>query len=149
MKVVGLRAKGGCPCARCLVSADSIPQMGTPGDREVRTVQKRADDDEKKQRVKKARDLIYGKKNYAVDSAKVEDLLKPTSLTPATVCMMCHKFTLHLTQAIVECLLPAPICAWTRYLRCPRVRHTSRSRDWRMEIALRTPSAVVRGGRRR
>ncbi|TEB22839.1 hypothetical protein FA13DRAFT_1715795 [Coprinellus micaceus] len=84
MKVVGLRAKGGCPCARCLVLADSIPQMGTPGDREVRTVQKRADDDEKKQRVKKARDLIYGKKNYAVDSAKVEDLLKPTSLTPAT-----------------------------------------------------------------
>ncbi|TEB18673.1 hypothetical protein FA13DRAFT_1719668 [Coprinellus micaceus] len=84
MKVVGLRAKGGCPCARCLVSADSIPQMGTPGDCEVRTVQKRADDDKKKQRVKKARDLIYGKKNYAVDSAKVEDLLKPTSLTPAT-----------------------------------------------------------------
>ena len=87
MRVVGLRTKGGLPCARCLVPVDAIPQMGTPGDRDIQTLQKRTDDDAKKQHVKKARDLVYGKKNYAVDSDKVEGLLKPTSLTPATVRM--------------------------------------------------------------
>ena len=87
MRVVGVRASGGFPCARCLVSVQEIPQLGTVEDRNIRALKVRADNDTRKKVVAQARGLIYGKKNYAVDAEKVEELLKPTSLVPAKVRM--------------------------------------------------------------
>jgi predicted RNA-binding protein with PUA domain len=46
----------------------------------------------KRKKVEGARKLIYGKKNYAVDADKVEELLKPTSLVPAKVCSLLNTF---------------------------------------------------------
>ncbi|KAJ3533663.1 hypothetical protein NMY22_g7246 [Coprinellus aureogranulatus] len=83
MRVVGLRANGGCPCPRCLVPADAISRMGTVEDREVRRTRRRVDDETRKMKVENARKFIFGSSNYAVDAAKVEGLLKDTSLTPA------------------------------------------------------------------
>ena len=85
MKFVGVRASGDFPCARCLVPVAQIPGLGTLSDRNLRTSQQRVDGPTSKKKVQEARKLIYGKKNYAVDADKVEDLLKPTSLVPAKV----------------------------------------------------------------
>ena len=98
MRAVSLRSKGDRPCSRCLVTTDAIPQMGTPGDREIRTSQRRVDDDARKRIIKKARGLIYGKSNYAVDTDKVEVLLKPTSLTPAAVCTTSRQLITRLSH---------------------------------------------------
>jgi hypothetical protein len=85
MRVVGVRANGDFPCSRCFVSATEIPYMGTASDRDTRVSKPRKDNDSRKDKITKARNLIYGKKNYAVDAEKVEALLKPTSLVPSTV----------------------------------------------------------------
>ena len=84
MRVVGVRATGDFPCARCLAPANEISQMGTSLDRDLRLSRKRVDDASRKKLVEQARKLIYGK-NYAVDADKVEALLKPTSLVPSKV----------------------------------------------------------------
>lgn len=44
----------------------------------------RVDDDANRRKVETARDIIY-KKNYAVDSAAVEAILKGESLVPSSV----------------------------------------------------------------
>ena len=90
MRVVGVRTTGDFPCARCLVSIPQIPQLGTMADRTLRTSQLHVDDDIKRKKVEDARNLIFGKKHYAVDAEKVEDLLKPTSLVPAMVRSLHH-----------------------------------------------------------
>ena len=85
MRVVGVRAVGDFPCARCLVPVNEISQMGTSLDQDSRLLRKRVDDTSRKNNVEQARKLIYGHKNYAVDADKVEKLLKPTSLVPSRV----------------------------------------------------------------
>ncbi|KAJ3549152.1 hypothetical protein NMY22_g988 [Coprinellus aureogranulatus] len=80
-RVVGIRNIGECPCPRCFIKLGEIAQLGTEDD-ETRRGQKRVDDDERREKVEKARALIYDK-NYAVDADKVNDLLQPTSLVPA------------------------------------------------------------------
>ncbi|TEB31764.1 hypothetical protein FA13DRAFT_1791092 [Coprinellus micaceus] len=84
MRLVGVRTNGDFPCPRCLVSVAEIPHLGMVSDRNLRVARQRKDDDTRKQKVDQARNLIYGKKNYAVDADKVEILLKPTSLVPST-----------------------------------------------------------------
>lgn len=95
MKVVGVRSTGDFPCARCLVSVKEIPQMGQASDRDVRISKRRVDDDTSKKKVRDARAYIFGKKNYAVDSDKVEGLLKPTSLVPSKVGGPCRVWGEH------------------------------------------------------
>ncbi len=48
---------------------------------ELRRTQSRRDDEERRNKVKKAREYIY-EKGYVVSSSYVEDLLKETSLVP-------------------------------------------------------------------
>ena len=47
----------------------------------------RVDDDDRRCKIELARDIIY-KKNYAVDNANVEAILKPQSLVPTDVSLV-------------------------------------------------------------
>lgn len=53
----------------------------------------RRDTDERRAKVEQARSLIYGD-GYAVNSTKVDDLLKSESLVPTLVSVLCHHFEL-------------------------------------------------------
>jgi hypothetical protein len=61
--------------------------MGMVQDMKQRTILARVDDEARRAKVATAREIIY-KKNYAVDSAPVEKILKPQSLVPNSVSAM-------------------------------------------------------------
>jgi hypothetical protein len=52
---------------------------------EIRKTLARRDDEDRQEKVKKAREFIY-KKGYVVGSSHVEDLLKSESLVPTEAC---------------------------------------------------------------
>jgi hypothetical protein len=79
-----IRAKGSCPCPRCLLPLSLVQNLGTVRDRRHRVIHARVDDEDRRNKVDSARDYIY-KQHYAVDSEKVEDLLKTESLVPIAV----------------------------------------------------------------
>jgi hypothetical protein len=63
--------------------------MGKPRDMTWRRTLARVDDVRRRNRVVVARESIY-KKNYTVDSKRVEDLLQAHSLVPTSVCTTAH-----------------------------------------------------------
>lgn len=82
--LASIRDRGYCPCPRCLIPLERVQYMGMARDMRQRVTLARVDDDAKRRKVEIARDIIY-KKNYAVDSAAVEAILKEESLVPASV----------------------------------------------------------------
>jgi hypothetical protein len=65
--------------------------MGTEADRAIRAQQHRQDDDARKAKIKEARRIIY-EEHLSVNTNRVEELLKPTSLVPTNVS---HDFLLE------------------------------------------------------
>lgn len=61
-----------------------VREMGTQEDTAQRRLLVRIDDDERRDKVLNARNLIY-ERNYAVNSTHVEALLKEQSLIPTVV----------------------------------------------------------------
>lgn len=61
-----------------------VREMGTQQDMAQRRLLIRVDDDERRDKVLNARNLIY-ERNYAVNSTHVEALLKEQSLIPTVV----------------------------------------------------------------
>jgi len=82
--LASIRDKGHCPCPRCLIPLSRVPNMGMPQDMKERVTLARVDDEERRRKIGIARDIIY-EKNYAVDNANVEALLKNQSLVPTSV----------------------------------------------------------------
>lgn len=86
-----IRNLGDCPCPRCLTPLTLAHKFGTLDDKKQRTDQARVDDLSRREKIKKARKLIYGKvgsrnnTNFGVNSAAVERLLKEESLVPTCV----------------------------------------------------------------
>lgn len=76
--------KGACPCPRCLVRADQIPELGTPADRTRREATARKDDSERQSKVARAASHIYDD-GYVINSERVEAELKSESLIPTFV----------------------------------------------------------------
>ncbi|KAI0703342.1 hypothetical protein C8T65DRAFT_258430 [Cerioporus squamosus] len=76
-----IRDMGNCPCPRCLVRKQDINAVGTPQDMETRVNNARHDDEERRQKVAAARNLIY-EKGRGVGSKPVDELLKAQSLVP-------------------------------------------------------------------
>lgn len=83
-----IRNLGGCPCPRCEIQLSKVHQVGTKRDRHDRTKLLRVDDDSRRFKVSQARKHIYDNNN-AISSAGVERLLKPLSLVPTTVRLVC------------------------------------------------------------
>ncbi|KAF9230896.1 hypothetical protein BU15DRAFT_68802 [Melanogaster broomeanus] len=79
--VACIRNLGTCLCPRCLIPKDRVHALGTDSDSRDRQDLVRADSAGLRHKIINARRLIYDK-NYAVDTAQVEALLKPESLVP-------------------------------------------------------------------
>jgi hypothetical protein len=82
--IAGIRDRGFCPCPHCLIPLERVQNMGMTRDMSQRTTLARVDDNAKRVKIEIARDVIYNK-NYAVDNAAVEKILKNESLVPASV----------------------------------------------------------------
>jgi hypothetical protein len=85
--LASIRDKGNCPCPRCLTTLSHVENLGTIRDMTRRKTLARVDDDTRRRQVEMARDIIY-KKNYAVNSSAVENILKEKSLVPTAVSAM-------------------------------------------------------------
>ena len=83
--LTSIRNLGACPCPRCLIPLARVHNLGMARDVSQRTTLMRIDNARRRNNVATARQLIY-EKNYLVNSAAVEDLLKPESLVPTSVC---------------------------------------------------------------
>jgi hypothetical protein len=82
--LASIRNLGMCPCPCCLVPLSCVHNLGMPRDTSQRTTMARIDDDSRRSKVFAARTLIY-EKQYNVDSAAVEKLLKEKSWVPTAV----------------------------------------------------------------
>ena len=67
-----------------VIPLSQVHNLGMPRDREQRVTMARVDNAHRQFKVSTARKLIY-EKQYLVDSAAVEGLLKPESLVPTAV----------------------------------------------------------------
>lgn len=83
--IVTIRNLGQSPCPRCLVKKDDIHHLGKPKDMNTRTENARTDSDARRKTIDDARFAIY-EQHCAVDSKRVDDLLKEDSLLPTKVC---------------------------------------------------------------
>lgn len=83
--VAGIRNNGTRPCHRCLVLKSDLSKLGSPTD--VERSEKVRVGVNQTLAVNQAREEIV-KNNYAVDSNRVDDKLKPESLVPVEVCYL-------------------------------------------------------------
>lgn len=139
--IASIRDKGQCPCPRCLTPFAEVEKIGTPEDMERRLRLTRLADDTYREKVKRARNLIY-KKNHAVSSDEVEKLLQSTSLTPTNVRQFLippppHARISNITHAY-STLIPERLFKKTRpvqlqYIPGPPGGSHARIRAWCME----------------
>lgn len=82
--LASIRNQGHCPCPRCLIPVERIPNVGMTLDMKQRKTLAREDNAARKHKVDLAREIIYEKK-YAVNSKAVDAFLKAQSLVPTLV----------------------------------------------------------------
>jgi hypothetical protein len=83
--LASIRNLGTCPCPRCLIPLARAHCFGMARDTTQRTAIVRVDNQTRRNKVYAARRLIY-EKQYRVNAAAIEDLLKDESLVPTSVC---------------------------------------------------------------
>lgn len=97
--LASIRSKGARPCPRCLIPRERIHNLGKFRDRQQRSTLQRVADKNLKSQISTARELIYSsKKNHAVNSEAVENLLKPHSLVPTSVRLVSKTTCLRASQ---------------------------------------------------
>lgn len=82
--LASIRDKGRCPCPRCLIPLTKVHNLGTVADMKQRQRLERVDNFTRRDKVKKARSIIYNQ-NYAVNNDASEELLKDESLVSTEV----------------------------------------------------------------
>jgi hypothetical protein len=82
--LASIRNLGICPCPRCLIPLSRAHCFGMARDTAQRTAIVRVDNHTRQNKVYAARRLIY-EKQYGVNSAAIQDLLKDESLVPTSV----------------------------------------------------------------
>ncbi|KAG5639975.1 hypothetical protein DXG03_002044 [Asterophora parasitica] len=76
-----IRNLGKCPCPRCTLPKERIPELGTQLDLRRRVTLARRDDSPRRFRIRIAREFIY-ERGFGVKSAAVERILEADSLVP-------------------------------------------------------------------
>lgn len=110
-----IRNFGLCPCPRCLVPKDKIPDVGKVYDDRRRITASRIDSTARKFDIDAARIFIY-EKGHSVKSAAVERILRDKSHVPTTVCSFFHRFSTDLRFALpIECFFFA-FTLWVQLL---------------------------------
>ncbi|KDR69150.1 hypothetical protein GALMADRAFT_230924 [Galerina marginata CBS 339.88] len=99
--LAAIRNLGACPCPRCLIPKERIPELGTVNDQKRRETLERLVNGEVEFDVLLARDQIY-RKGKGVKSAGVERILAPKSLVPThNAFSALSKFGLNLYKMLV------------------------------------------------
>jgi hypothetical protein len=98
MLMACLRYLALCSCARCLVLKSRIPMIGSKRDIKQRIQHKRVDSQDRRRKVERARKLMF-EGGINITSEKVEEILRPTSLTPTRVCAY---YSVYPTQLIIS-----------------------------------------------
>lgn len=91
--IASIRNLGKCPCPRCLIPLNRVRNLGMARDMTQRDTMARVDDVQRRSRIEAARRLIY-EKNFTVNSAAVEKILRDMSLVPTAVRCLLLLFTL-------------------------------------------------------
>jgi len=84
VKIATIRDFGMCPCPRCLVPKEKIPEIGKEEDRRIRVELGRVDTAERQGQVDQARKNLY-EGGYALAGDYVDGILKGSSLVPTRV----------------------------------------------------------------
>lgn len=82
------------PCTRCLVTKQTIHELGMKRNSNVLSKQVRCDSISRRSSVQYARDFIY-RQGRPVKCTAVENLLSSNSLVPTDVCIIYFFFLLH------------------------------------------------------
>jgi hypothetical protein len=93
--LASIRNRGQCPCPHCTMDLSKSHLLGMKMDRNDRIKLACVDDQRHRSIISAAREAIYNR-NYAVDSAPVERLLKPHSLVPTSVRQSIYQLKLFL-----------------------------------------------------
>ncbi|TEB38831.1 hypothetical protein FA13DRAFT_1751399 [Coprinellus micaceus] len=101
--ISGMRNNGGAPCHRCLVKKSNLFHLGAPAD--VERTSERRNATQEQSDVLEAEQLIQN--GYAVNSDKVEDVLKWQSLVPRQTAFAreLHGLNFHLPSTLVVDIL--------------------------------------------
>ena len=83
--ITSIHNLGRCPCPHCLIPLSQAKELGTKSNILQRRSLIRTDTQKRQEDIMATRKLIY-EKNYAIDSAQVEALLKDKSLVLTSVC---------------------------------------------------------------
>src|ERR1700738_2733005 len=92
--LASIRNLGICPCPRFFMPLSHAHCFGMARDTAQRTAIVRVDNQTRQNKVYAARRLIY-EKQYRVNAAAIEDLLKDESLVPTSVCFSPRLRWLH------------------------------------------------------
>ncbi|KZT33115.1 hypothetical protein SISSUDRAFT_993397 [Sistotremastrum suecicum HHB10207 ss-3] len=82
-QIATIRDMGRCHCPRCLIPLEDAPNMGTILDKRRQETMAREDSESRVTSVSTAREFVY-EEGYAINSDRVENLLKAESLVPTT-----------------------------------------------------------------
>lgn len=82
--LASIRDKGRCPCPRCLMPLHKVHNLGTAADMRQRQSLARVDNQDRRNKVKTARSIIY-EQNYAVNNDASEAILKAESFVATKV----------------------------------------------------------------
>lgn len=82
--IATIRDMGDCPCPQCTIKKTDIGNVLSKADIRARQRLVRKDDRIRRDKIDKARDIIYTH-GYAVNSERVEELLKDESWVPTKV----------------------------------------------------------------
>ena len=83
--VTCIKFLGVCLCPRCLAKKVAVENMGTPANMEIRRLQIRVDDQSRKDKIAKARKLIF-RDGVSVNGVRVQSVLADESLVAVNVC---------------------------------------------------------------
>lgn len=112
--VATIRDLGQCPCPCCCIPKAKLIAFATLTDMEDRQRLARHNTAERQAKVLQARSLIYDQ-GYAVNSAKVDELLKNESLVPTIVSLMPSSYLTD-TEFIQECIFFFAFSIWPGFL---------------------------------
>lgn len=85
--IATIRNLGRCPCPRCLITIDRVQNLGMARDMRQRETMAREDNIRRRNLIDAARKVIY-ERNFRVNSAGVEKMLRDMSLVPTVVCFL-------------------------------------------------------------
>ena len=109
--LASIRNLGLCPCPRCLIPLSRAHCFGMARDTAQRTAMARIDNKTRQNNVYAARRLIY-EKQYRVNAAAIEDLLKKESIVPTAVRLSLRLISMH--HSLYSARTPFPT-DWPRW----------------------------------